>query len=169
MREDIGVHKGVHQLYNPAVLQPRRQSGGLLLDAIKGHNKPMFICLPNSSHDVPPTTRDTTTVSKMGPIIVVWLLSLMVLRQNPSIGTAPPTANRARDKAIHKGWPVTGTIQGPIMGIWHPSALYLSPGQEVSFTPLRVGWHLAIQVLPVPLDPCDIVIFVHIVLLCRVF
>jgi hypothetical protein len=39
--------------------------------------------------------------------------------------------------------------QDPIMGTRHPQALYLSLGQEVSFTPLRVGWHLDDRVLPI--------------------
>jgi hypothetical protein len=39
-------------------------------------------------------------------------------------------------------------IWGPIKESRHPQALYLSPTREVSFTPLRVGWHLAIQVFP---------------------
>jgi hypothetical protein len=38
---------------------------------------------------------------------------------------------------------------GPIEGSQHPQASYLSPGQEVSFTFLCVGWYLAIQVLPI--------------------
>jgi hypothetical protein len=37
-------------------------------------------------------------------------------------------------------------IRGPIEGNRHPQALYLSSGLEVSFMPLRVGWHLAIWV-----------------------
>jgi hypothetical protein len=38
------------------------------------------------------------------------------------------------------------TQRGPIKGTQHPQALYLSPRREVSFLPLRVGWHLAIRV-----------------------
>jgi hypothetical protein len=37
---------------------------------------------------------------------------------------------------------------GPIKGTRHPQASSLSPNQEISFTPLCVGWHLAIQVFP---------------------
>jgi hypothetical protein len=51
-----------------------RQSGGPLPGAAKGCNKPMFTCLPNSSHDVPTRAWDTIIVSKMGPMIVVGLL-----------------------------------------------------------------------------------------------
>jgi hypothetical protein len=47
----------------------------------------------------PSTTRDTTTISKMGLTIVVGLLKLKVRRQNHPVGSAPPRANRARDKA----------------------------------------------------------------------
>jgi hypothetical protein len=36
------VCKGGHQLYNPIVLQPRRQSGGPLPSIVKGRHKPMF-------------------------------------------------------------------------------------------------------------------------------
>jgi hypothetical protein len=35
------------------------------------------------------------------------------------------------------------------MGTRHPQTLYLSLGHEVSFTPLRVGWHLDVRVLPI--------------------
>jgi hypothetical protein len=59
-----------------------------------------------------------------------------------------PIANRARDKATQMVANIWHT-QGTIDGTQHPQALYLSPGQEVSFTPLRVGWHLAIRVLPI--------------------
>jgi hypothetical protein len=37
-------------------------------------------------------------------------------------------------------------IRSPIKGTRHLQASYLSPDQEVSFTPLRVGWHRAVQV-----------------------
>jgi hypothetical protein len=39
--------------------------------------------------------------------------------------------------------------RGPIEGTRHPHALYLSPAQEVSFTPLRVGWYLVVRVFPI--------------------
>jgi hypothetical protein len=39
-------------------------------------------------------------------------------------------------------------MRDPIEGGRYPQALYLSIGQEVSFTPLRVDWHLAIRVSP---------------------
>jgi hypothetical protein len=47
--------------------------------------------------------------------------------------------------------PAAGTTQDPIEGTQHPQALYLSLSQEVFITPPppRVGWHLAIQVLPI--------------------
>jgi hypothetical protein len=54
---------------------------------------------PDASRIGPYTTRDTTTTSKMGPMIVVGLRKLCVLRQNPPVGSALPRANRARDKA----------------------------------------------------------------------
>jgi hypothetical protein len=46
----------------------------------------------------------------------------------------------------HNGWPIAGTFWAPIKGTLHPQALYLSPGYEVSFTPLCVDWHLAVWV-----------------------
>jgi hypothetical protein len=73
-------------------------------------------------------------VSQTGPTIAEGPANLRVLRQNPPVGLAPP---RAMDKA---------TQRGPIKGTQHPQALYLSPRREVSFLPLRVGWHLAIRV-----------------------
>jgi hypothetical protein len=39
-------------------------------------------------------------------------------------------------------------IRSPIKGIQHPQALYLSLDWEVSFTPLRVGWHRAVRFFP---------------------
>jgi hypothetical protein len=57
----------------------------------------------------------------------------------------PPQANRARDEAtemVANSW----LIRGPIKGARRPQASYMSPGREVSFMPLRVVWHLAVQV-----------------------
>jgi hypothetical protein len=39
-------------------------------------------------------------------------------------------------------------IRSPIEGTQHPQASYLSSDQEVSFTPLRVGWRRVIRVFP---------------------
>jgi hypothetical protein len=39
-----------------------------------------------------------TTISKMGHMIIVGLLMLRVLRQNPSDGSVQPRANIARDE-----------------------------------------------------------------------
>jgi hypothetical protein len=74
MQEDIGVRKGGRQLYSPMVLQPRWQSGGPLLGAVKGRSKPMFTRLPNSSHNMPTIAHDTIVVSKTGPTIDMGLL-----------------------------------------------------------------------------------------------
>jgi hypothetical protein len=57
---------------------------------------------PDSTHIVPSTTRYTTTISKMGPMIVMGLLELRVLRQNLLGSSAPPRGNRARDKVIQR-------------------------------------------------------------------
>jgi hypothetical protein len=98
----------------------------------------MFTRSSYSSHTLPSTTRDMTTVSKTGSMITVGLLKLRVLRKNPPVGSAPPRADRARDNATQRvgnSW----HTRGPIEGICHPQALYLSPGQEVSFMPLHVG------------------------------
>jgi hypothetical protein len=38
----------------------------------------------------------------MGPMIAEGPAELWVLRQNPSVGSAPPRANRARDKATQR-------------------------------------------------------------------
>jgi hypothetical protein len=49
-------------------------------------------------------------------------------------------ATRSRDEVTQRvanNW----RIQSPIKGTRHPQALYLSPDQEISFTPLHVGWH----------------------------
>jgi hypothetical protein len=39
--------------------------------------------------------------------------------------------------------------RAPTEGAQYPQALYLSPAREVSFTPLCVGWYLAILVFPI--------------------
>jgi hypothetical protein len=54
--------------------------------------------LSDSSHIIPSTAWDTTTISKMDPKIVVGLLKLRVLGQNPLVRSAPPRANRSRNK-----------------------------------------------------------------------
>jgi hypothetical protein len=82
----------------------------------------------------------------MGHTIVVGLPVLRVRRQNPLVGSELLGATRARDEAtqeVASDW----HIRSPIEGIEHPQASYLSPAQVVSFMPLRVGWHRAIQVL----------------------
>jgi hypothetical protein len=107
----------------------------------------MFTCLSESLHDVPATSRDMVNISKMGPMIAVGLQQLRVQRWNPPIGSEPPRANRARDEATQRvanSWHTWGIIEGT----WYPQALYLSPNWEVSFMPLRVGWHLAVLVSP---------------------
>jgi hypothetical protein len=98
-----------------------------------------------SSHTTSSIVRDRSTVSKMGPTIAMGLLKLRVLRKTPLVGTAPPRVNRARDKATQM---VTSSwhTRGPSEEIRHPQDLYLSPSREVSFMPLRAGWHLAVRV-----------------------
>jgi hypothetical protein len=46
---------------------------------------------------------------------------------------------------VASSWPA----RGPIEGTRHPQALCLSLDREVSFTPLHVGWHLAVWVFPI--------------------
>jgi hypothetical protein len=62
----------------------------------------MFTCLPESSHIVPAVGRDTTTVSKTSPTIVMGHPKLRVLRENPPARLVLPTTNRARDKATQR-------------------------------------------------------------------
>jgi hypothetical protein len=107
----------------------------------------MFTCPAYSSHTTPSTSRDMTTVSKMGHMIVVGLPKLKVLRQNPPDGSVSPKVNRVRDKVTQRvasSW----YTRGPSERTQHLQAFYLSPDQEVSFPPLYVGWHLAIWNFP---------------------
>jgi hypothetical protein len=100
-----------------------------------------------SSHTIPSTSWDTATISNMGNMIIVGLPKLRVLRQNLSIRSVPPRANRVRDKTTQRvasNW----HTQRPSEGTRHPQALFLSPVSEVSFMPLHVDWHLAIRVVP---------------------
>jgi hypothetical protein len=107
----------------------------------------MFTRLSNSLHDMATTSWDTVNISKMDPKIVVGLQQLQVRRQNPPDGSALPRANRARDK-VTQGMTSNWHFWGPIEGTRCPQPLYLSLGREVSFMPLRVGWHLAVWVFP---------------------
>jgi hypothetical protein len=64
---------------------------------------------------VPTTTQDTENISKTGPMIVVGLSKLRVLRQNPSVGSALPKANRVGDKATQRmasSWRYLGPHRG---------------------------------------------------------
>jgi hypothetical protein len=102
----------------------------------------MFTHHPNSSHDALATPWDMATISKIGPRNIVGLQQVRVLTQNPPVGSVPPRVNRAKDKVTQRvasSW----CIRGPIEGTRHPQPFYLSPSREVSFMPLRVGWHLA--------------------------
>jgi hypothetical protein len=116
VREDIGVRRGDHLLYSHVVSQPRRQSDGPFARCSKRHSKPTFTRLPDSTHDVPTTTVwYMTIISKTGPKIVVGLLELRVLRQNPPVGSALPRPNRAKDKAIQRvtsSWCYLGPHRG---------------------------------------------------------
>jgi hypothetical protein len=63
----------------------------------------MFTCLLGSSYIMPTsTTWDMAIISKTGPTIVMGLPKLRVLMQNPSVRSAPPKANRARDKETQR-------------------------------------------------------------------
>jgi hypothetical protein len=104
-----------------------------------------FTCPSCSSYTTPSTLRDTAIISKMGHRIVVGLPLLRVRRQNPPVRLEPPRATRPRDKAT-QGVASSWHIWSPIEGTRHLQASYLSPNREVSFTPLRVGWHQAAQV-----------------------
>jgi hypothetical protein len=72
---------------------------------------------------------------------------LKVPSQNPPVGSEPPRATRVRDEVTQRVASIW-RIQGSIEGTQHSQASYLSPDREVSFTPLYVGWHLAIQIFP---------------------
>jgi hypothetical protein len=65
----------------------------------KRRSKLTFAHLSNSLCGMPTTSQDTANVSKMGPTIAEGPADLGVRRQNPSVGSAPPRANKARDKA----------------------------------------------------------------------
>jgi hypothetical protein len=95
------------------------------------------ICLqdPCSSRVTPSTLRDTTTISKMGHMIIVGPPMLRVHRQNPLDGSEPPRATRVRDEAT-QGVATTWNLWSPIEETWYPQASYLSLDREVSFTPI---------------------------------
>jgi hypothetical protein len=109
----------------------------------------MFTLLPYPSHVMPVTIApDMTTISQMGPTIVEGPKKLRVLSQIPPDGSAPPRANIVRDRVTQRvanNW----HFLGPQHGTRHPQALYLSPHQEVSFTPLDVGCNITGWVFPI--------------------
>jgi hypothetical protein len=122
--------------------EPWRQDPGPLQNVAKGI---VFIYMPLLllTYIMPSTPREMTTVSKMGHPIARGLPMLRVRRQNPSDGSEPPRAIRARDEAtqgVASGW----HIRSPIEGTQHPQSSYQSLDQKVSFMPLRVGWHRTI-------------------------
>jgi hypothetical protein len=119
------------------VLQLRQQGNKPLHNAVKGT---VYTYTP--SHITPSTAQDMGTVSKMGPMIVVGLLKLRIQRQNPPVGSAPPSANRVRDKVTQRVASSWHTWD-PIDRTRHPQALYLNLSHEVSFMPLCVGRHHA--------------------------
>jgi hypothetical protein len=114
MQEDIRVHKG-----NRLSSQHR----GVTVEAVRQRtlakcSKGCCIHLhahPDSSDIMPSTTRDMTTVSKIGPMISMGLLELRVPRQNPRVGSALSRANRARDKETQRkasSWRYPGPHRG---------------------------------------------------------
>jgi hypothetical protein len=110
--------------HSPAASQLRRQGNKPLQNVAKGLY--MFTCLPDSSHITPTTSWDTTTVSKMGLMIVVGLLKRWVLRQNPSAGSVQPTTNRVRDKVTQRvasSW----RYPGPHLPLPGPLERYICP------------------------------------------
>jgi hypothetical protein len=138
MREDIGCTQErllALQACGVTTEEAKRQD---LASAVKRRSKNEFTSHANSSHDTPSTSRDTSTVSKMGPMIVEGPATLWVLRQNPPVRSEPYRATRARDEATQRV-AIIWRIQGPIEGTRHAQASYLSLDQEVSFTLLRVG------------------------------
>jgi hypothetical protein len=75
----------------------------------------MFTRPSYSLHTMPSTSRDTTTVSKMGHTIAVGLPKHRVIRQNPPVRSAPSRETRARDKAtqmVASSWHTRGPFEG---------------------------------------------------------
>jgi hypothetical protein len=71
-------------------------------------------------------------------MITVGLLELRVPDKSRQLRLRHPEQTERGIKR-HKVWLAAGTTQDSIEGNRHPEAMYLSPGQEISFTPLRVG------------------------------
>jgi hypothetical protein len=66
-------------------------------------------------------------------------------KTKPANQVSAVRANRVRDRVTQM---VASNLhtRDPIEGTRHPQALYLCPGWEVSFMPLRVSWHIAIRI-----------------------
>jgi hypothetical protein len=70
---------------------------------------------PDSSHIVSSTAQDTVSIFKMRHTIAVGLIELRVQRQNLLVWSAPPRANRVRDKETQRmanSWCYPGPHQG---------------------------------------------------------
>jgi hypothetical protein len=72
--EDVGVRRVNRLLYSPRDVTTEEVKQWALARHSKRSSKPMFTHLPDSSHDVPTTAWDTTTISKMDSTIVMSLL-----------------------------------------------------------------------------------------------
>jgi hypothetical protein len=57
----------------------------------------------NSSHDAPSTSRDTTTISKRGPMIAEGPATLRVSRRNLPVRSESPRTTRVRDEGTQRG------------------------------------------------------------------
>jgi hypothetical protein len=68
---------------------------------------------PNSSYDVLSTSRDTTTISKTCPMIVVGFAKAQGSKVKPVESGQSRLEQPERETKRHKGWPVAGTSSAP--------------------------------------------------------
>jgi hypothetical protein len=102
MREDVGC-VGVTRpdLKPPGVTtEEAKQSGSA--DVVKRYSKNDFTHHPTPHRTHPIRHRNLTTVSEMGPMIVVGSTKAQGLNAKSVYGLEPPRATRVRDQATQK-------------------------------------------------------------------
>jgi hypothetical protein len=128
-------HKGVQGRTFTFIAQLRRRSNRPLQGTIKDIGNS---CL----HDSPiPHTSRPLRQHRIRQPYPKWARRLAWACQKSGFQGKTHQLGQRRPEQIeqeikrYKGWPTAGATRDPIEGTWHPQALYLSPGHEVSITP----------------------------------
>jgi hypothetical protein len=145
MWADAGVHKDVRLFSRPVVLKPWRRDPGPSQNAVKG------CCIrlhaPPTSHMPHPLHRGIRPPYPKWVTRLSWAYQCLGFEGETCHSGQSCLEQPKRVMKQHKGWPADDASREPSRG-QHPQASYLSPDREISFMPLRVGWHQAVRVFP---------------------